>query len=302
MLNPIKVWTRFKNRRQCGGTTPVLRLDWSPDGECIVTAHAMNNSGPTAQIINRSGWKTNLDLVGHRRAVTCAVSVCFRACRRKIESKIGYRNYFISTFTMNLRVVLQEVTALEFIYLFIHLIFQKSHCTWHFFISEVQSENYGATTKRRGEGLSLLRGADITFTRLYVYLAFTRHYIFSATDNCSTAVDLLRRIWRIFKHSYNVISSCRFTDFCIQVKEYVVCAVGSKDRSISIWVSSISLWTRSFYYPNGSRIIVFNLDVYCRLPVTKDLWSFCTTFSSNLFSTLPGRLLSSCTLTFSSND
>ncbi|XP_070132057.1 protein HIRA isoform X12 [Equus przewalskii] len=30
----------------------------------------MNNSGPTAQIIEREGWKTNMDFVGHRKAVT----------------------------------------------------------------------------------------------------------------------------------------------------------------------------------------------------------------------------------------
>uniref|UniRef100_A0A672S3B9 Protein HIRA n=1 Tax=Sinocyclocheilus grahami TaxID=75366 RepID=A0A672S3B9_SINGR len=55
---------------QCGGTTHVLRLSWSPDGQYLVSAHAMNNSGPTAQIIERDGWKTNMDFVGHRKAVT----------------------------------------------------------------------------------------------------------------------------------------------------------------------------------------------------------------------------------------
>lgn len=61
---------------QCGGTTHVLRLSWSPDGQYLVSAHAMNNSGPTAQIIERDGWKTNMDFVGHRKAVTVVVSVC----------------------------------------------------------------------------------------------------------------------------------------------------------------------------------------------------------------------------------
>uniref|UniRef100_A0ACB8FZ02 Uncharacterized protein n=1 Tax=Sphaerodactylus townsendi TaxID=933632 RepID=A0ACB8FZ02_9SAUR len=55
---------------KCGGTTHVLRLSWSPDGHYLVSAHAMNNSGPTAQIIERDGWKTNMDFVGHRKAVT----------------------------------------------------------------------------------------------------------------------------------------------------------------------------------------------------------------------------------------
>ncbi|KAK6192871.1 hypothetical protein SNE40_004268 [Patella caerulea] len=56
--------------KECGGTTHVLRLDWSPDGHYIVSAHAMNNSGPTAQIIEREGWKVTLDFVGHRKAIT----------------------------------------------------------------------------------------------------------------------------------------------------------------------------------------------------------------------------------------
>ncbi|XP_070806621.1 protein HIRA isoform X2 [Pituophis catenifer annectens] len=55
---------------ECGGTTHVLRISWSPDGHYLVSAHAMNNSGPTAQIIERDGWKTNMDFVGHRKAVT----------------------------------------------------------------------------------------------------------------------------------------------------------------------------------------------------------------------------------------
>ncbi|KAL8566416.1 hypothetical protein ACOMHN_011994 [Nucella lapillus] len=56
--------------KECGGTTHVLRLNWSPDGHHIVSAHAMNNAGPTAQIIERSGWGTSLDFVGHRKAIT----------------------------------------------------------------------------------------------------------------------------------------------------------------------------------------------------------------------------------------
>ncbi|MEJ1283372.1 histone cell cycle regulator [Cricetulus griseus] len=59
---------------ECGGTTHVLRLSWSPDGHYLVSAHAMNNSGPTAQIIEREGWKTNMDFVGHRKAVTVVLT------------------------------------------------------------------------------------------------------------------------------------------------------------------------------------------------------------------------------------
>ncbi|KAE8634733.1 hypothetical protein XENTR_v10002420 [Xenopus tropicalis] len=75
----IKVWRTMdwqletsitKPFDECGGTTHVLRLSWSPDGHYLVSAHAMNNSGPTAQIIERDGWKANMDFVGHRKAVT----------------------------------------------------------------------------------------------------------------------------------------------------------------------------------------------------------------------------------------
>lgn len=52
----------------CGGTTHVLRLSWSPDGRFIVSAHSLNNDGPTAHIIERN-WKTGMDFVGHRKAV-----------------------------------------------------------------------------------------------------------------------------------------------------------------------------------------------------------------------------------------
>ena len=59
---------------ECSGTTHVLRNSWSPDGQCLVSAHAMNGGGPTAQIIERDGWKHDKDFVGHRKAVTCVVS------------------------------------------------------------------------------------------------------------------------------------------------------------------------------------------------------------------------------------
>lgn len=56
---------------ECGGTTHVLRLNWSPDGQVLVSAHAMNNCGSVAQIIEREGWTADKDYVGHRKAVTC---------------------------------------------------------------------------------------------------------------------------------------------------------------------------------------------------------------------------------------
>ncbi|XP_061396892.1 protein HIRA homolog [Musca vetustissima] len=57
--------------QECGGTTHILRLSWSPDGQYLVSAHAINSGGPTAQIIEREGWKCDKDFVGHRKAVTC---------------------------------------------------------------------------------------------------------------------------------------------------------------------------------------------------------------------------------------
>ena len=59
--------------QESSGTTHALRLNWSPDGQYLVTAHAMNNGGPVAKIIERNGWKTKMDFVGHRKAVTCVV-------------------------------------------------------------------------------------------------------------------------------------------------------------------------------------------------------------------------------------
>jgi len=55
----------------CSGTTHVLRISWSPDGHYVVSAHAMNNGGPVAKILERDGWKMKMDFVGHRKAVTC---------------------------------------------------------------------------------------------------------------------------------------------------------------------------------------------------------------------------------------
>lgn len=53
----------------CGGTTQMLRLSWSPDGRFIVSAHSLNNDGPTAHIIERNSWKTGMDFVGHRKSI-----------------------------------------------------------------------------------------------------------------------------------------------------------------------------------------------------------------------------------------
>ncbi|XP_045597178.1 protein HIRA isoform X2 [Procambarus clarkii] len=72
---------------ECGGTTTVLRPSWSPDGQYLVSAHAMNNGGPTAQIIDRDGWNTDKDFVGHRKPITC---VRFNPnILKKIDTKTG---------------------------------------------------------------------------------------------------------------------------------------------------------------------------------------------------------------------
>ncbi|CAH2086079.1 unnamed protein product [Euphydryas editha] len=56
---------------ECGGTTHVLRLSWSPDGQYVLSAHAMNGGGPTAQVVERDSWRCDKDFVGHRKAVIC---------------------------------------------------------------------------------------------------------------------------------------------------------------------------------------------------------------------------------------
>lgn len=56
---------------QCGGTTHVLRPSWSPDGQFLVSAQAMNNGGSVAKIIYRHDWSYEKDFVGHRKAIPC---------------------------------------------------------------------------------------------------------------------------------------------------------------------------------------------------------------------------------------
>lgn len=50
-------------------------MDWSPDGSYIICPGAMNNRGPTANIVIRKNWSYNRDLVGFRKAVTCVVLI-----------------------------------------------------------------------------------------------------------------------------------------------------------------------------------------------------------------------------------
>ncbi|KAK6018432.1 hypothetical protein OSTOST_15985, partial [Ostertagia ostertagi] len=68
--DPIGKYLATQSADKSSQTTMFSRLDWSPDGQFLFAPCAMNNQGPTAQIIMRKDWDTELDLVGHRR-VTC---------------------------------------------------------------------------------------------------------------------------------------------------------------------------------------------------------------------------------------
>ena len=73
---------------ECGATTHVLRPGWSPEGSMLVSAHAMNGGGPTAQVVERGGsWKTQRDFVGHKKAVSC-VRFCSSMLERPYKSKV----------------------------------------------------------------------------------------------------------------------------------------------------------------------------------------------------------------------
>jgi hypothetical protein len=79
----------FKN---CTGTTHILRLNWSPDGQLLISAHALNNGAPTAQVIDRGNkWSTKLDFVGHRKAVTAVV--CTKYHLNKYSNK--YQQFYV---------------------------------------------------------------------------------------------------------------------------------------------------------------------------------------------------------------
>ncbi|CAG0897568.1 unnamed protein product [Cyprideis torosa] len=97
---------------QTTGSTHVLRLDWSPDGNFIVSAHAMNGQAPVAKIVERNTWNCEKDFVGHRKAVCCVrfcPSLCYSRTGGKVMSLLamGSRDKSISVwFTTSLRPVL----------------------------------------------------------------------------------------------------------------------------------------------------------------------------------------------------
>ena len=93
-----------------------MRLGWSPDAHYIVSAHAMNNSGPVAQIIERTGWKTSMDFVGHRKAVTAVVRHCspyfpVQLVKRKvcIYKKCQFLIITLSSIAFQSEYIIQEV-------------------------------------------------------------------------------------------------------------------------------------------------------------------------------------------------
>ena len=54
----------------------------------------MNGGGPTAQIIEREGWKTDKDFVGHRKAITCVVRSTFTRVVLKQTPHVTYSKFF----------------------------------------------------------------------------------------------------------------------------------------------------------------------------------------------------------------
>lgn len=75
--------------KDCGGNTAVLRHSWSPDGQYLVSAHAMNNTGPVAKVIERDGWTYDKDYVGHRKAINC-VRFSGSIMERKVGKKLHH--------------------------------------------------------------------------------------------------------------------------------------------------------------------------------------------------------------------
>ncbi|KAI8816164.1 WD40-repeat-containing domain protein [Fimicolochytrium jonesii] len=53
-------------------TTFFRRLCWSPEGNAIVTANGESGHRPTAPIIHRDGWTSDINLVGHNAPIECS--------------------------------------------------------------------------------------------------------------------------------------------------------------------------------------------------------------------------------------
>ncbi len=46
--------------------TLYLTLSWAPDGSCIIAVNGENGTMPTAPIISRDGWNSDMCLYGHQ--------------------------------------------------------------------------------------------------------------------------------------------------------------------------------------------------------------------------------------------
>lgn len=110
---------------ECGGTTHILRLSWSPDGLYLVSAHAMNGGGPTAQIIEREGFKCDKDFVGHRKAVTC-VRFHNAILRRQAPKTNKFQQYCCLAIGSRDRSLSVWMTALQRPLVVIHDLFRDS--------------------------------------------------------------------------------------------------------------------------------------------------------------------------------
>jgi hypothetical protein len=53
----------------------------------------MNGGGPTAQIVEREGWRQDKDFVGHRKAVTCVVCSQPSCCYFHVYNKNGSKHF-----------------------------------------------------------------------------------------------------------------------------------------------------------------------------------------------------------------
>lgn len=110
---------------ECGGTTHILRLSWSPDGLYLVSAHAMNGGGPTAQIIEREAFKCDKDFVGHRKAVTC-VRFHNSILRRQAPTSNKWQQYCCLAIGSRDRSLSVWMTALQRPLVVVHDLFQDS--------------------------------------------------------------------------------------------------------------------------------------------------------------------------------
>ncbi|EDW26788.1 GL14721 [Drosophila persimilis] len=110
---------------ECGGTTHILRLSWSPDGQYLVSAHAMNGGVPTAQIIEREGWRCDKDFVGHRKAVTC-VRFHNSVLIRPMSDGLKQRQYCCLAVGSRDRSLSVWMTALQRPLVLIHELFEDS--------------------------------------------------------------------------------------------------------------------------------------------------------------------------------